>query len=333
MSLRVTHFMRRPRPADFSVENVFRDVQEFLPSDIDVSVAMCPHMSSGLLPRITNIAAARKLQGDVNHVTGDVTYLALGLDRRKTITTFLDCHSLERLGGVRRELLRYLWFELPIRMSKLVTVISYATGDRLRELVRCPADKVRVVYIPVSQKFRHVPKEFDESKPTVLHIGTRQNKNLDRHVAALAGIPCRLVVIGPLSDEQLAMLEASGIEYENCVRVPFDEVIRRYIECDFLLFASTYEGFGMPIVEAQSIGRPVITSNVWSMPEIAGDGAVLVDPYDTQGIAEAVRRVIADRKYREELVLRGLENAQRFDRSAISASYADLYREVADQRD
>ncbi len=178
-----------------------------------------------------------------------------------------------------------------------------------------------------------MPKDFDESKPTVLHIGTKPNKNLARHVAALAGVPCKLVVIGPLSQDQRALLEASGIDYENFVGLAFDDVVRKYVESDFVLFASTYEGFGMPIVEAQSVGRPVITSTIWSMPEIAGSGAILVDPYDTQAIADAIRHLIADKQYRDELVARGRENAQRFDRAAISASYADLYREVADLRD
>jgi glycosyltransferase involved in cell wall biosynthesis len=96
-----------------------------------------------------------------------------------------------------------------------------------------------------------------------------------------------------------------------------------------LLFASTYEGFGLPIIEAQAVGRPVITSDLCSMPEAAGGAACLVDPYDVAAIRQAVLRVMEDHEYRDDLIARGLVNVERFRASKVAAQYAQLYRTVA----
>ena len=78
------------------------------------------------------------------------------------------------------------------------------------------------------------------------------------------------------------------------------------------VFPSLYEGFGIPVLEAGACGVPVITSNTSSLPEIAGDAALLVDPHDVDAIAEAMRRLVTDDALRSELARRGLENVQRF---------------------
>ena len=95
---------------------------------------------------------------------------------------------------------------------------------------------------------------------------------------------------------------------------------------DLLVFVSTYEGFGLPILEAQATGRPVITSNVLSMPEVAGDSACLVDPFDVSSIRKGILKVINDPAYREKLIKRGFENVKRFQPDKIAEQYADIYR-------
>jgi glycosyltransferase involved in cell wall biosynthesis len=95
-----------------------------------------------------------------------------------------------------------------------------------------------------------------------------------------------------------------------------------------VVFASTYEGFGMPIVEANATGRPVVTSNIGPMPEVAGSAACLVDPFDCSSIREGIVRVIGDADYRSHLVAGGFENVKRFQADVIAAQYAAVYREV-----
>ena len=107
------------------------------------------------------------------------------------------------------------------------------------------------------------------------------------------------------------------------------ELVEAYRRCDMVVFASLYEGFGLPILEAQAMGRPVITSNFGAMKEAAGDGALLVDPYSVEAIREAVLRIKREPALREDLIAKGLRNAERFRAEAVAARYGELYRNLA----
>jgi glycosyltransferase involved in cell wall biosynthesis len=112
-------------------------------------------------------------------------------------------------------------------------------------------------------------------------------------------------------------------------RLTDKELVAAYRRCDMVVFASLYEGFGLPILEAQAIGRPVITSNFGAMREAAGDGALLVDPYSVEEIRAAIMRIKNEPGLREELVCKGRENAERFRADAIALKYAQIYRALA----
>ena len=84
----------------------------------------------------------------------------------------------------------------------------------------------------------------------------------------------------------------------------------------------------MPIVEAQLVGRPVITSNLLSMPEVAGNGACIIDPYNVEEIKNGILKIINNDSYGESIVKNGLENAKCFDVMKIAHQYADLYKEI-----
>ncbi|MFM6175900.1 MAG: glycosyltransferase family 4 protein [Sphaerospermopsis kisseleviana] len=112
-------------------------------------------------------------------------------------------------------------------------------------------------------------------------------------------------------------------------RLTDGELVEAYRRCDMVVFASLYEGFGLPILEAQATGRPVITSNFGAMKEAAGEGALFVDPYSVESIREAVLRVKNDPALREELVRKGRENVERFRAEAVALTYAEIYRSLA----
>jgi glycosyltransferase involved in cell wall biosynthesis len=95
-----------------------------------------------------------------------------------------------------------------------------------------------------------------------------------------------------------------------------------------LLFPSLYEGFGLPVLEAMSVGTPVMTSNVTSLPEVTGDAALLVDPLDTDDIARGIRVLDSDGELRAELRRRGLQRAALFSPEAYRQRVAALYRAV-----
>ena len=128
-----------------------------------------------------------------------------------------------------------------------------------------------------------------------------------------------------------AVLREHGVEFSCVSGITDAEIVDEYRRCDMVLFASMFEGFGLPILEAQATGRPVVTSRAWSMPEVAGKAACLVDPFDVQSIHDGVKRVITDVEYRNGLVRAGLENVGRFRPARIAEQYAEIYRELAGQ--
>ena len=189
-----------------------------------------------------------------------------------------------------------------------------------------------MVHIPVVGLFKYYPKEFNNKKPVILQIGTGSHKNVDRLIKALKGISCHLSVIGVLSDEQKRLLNDGKIGYSNAINISNEAIIKKYQEADILSFVSTYEGFGMPIVEAQIVGRPVITSNLSSMPEVAGFAALLVDPYNVEAIRKGILKIILDHKYRNNLIEKGRENAKRFSADTLAQQYVEIYREMANHK-
>lgn len=330
MTLLVTHFMRRPGSNTFSMERLYEDVRQALPVDCRVKVWICRHFSRGFWPRVKDAWLARAQQGDVNHVTGDVHYLTFLLDSRRTVLTVHDLVMLERLRGIRRFALWFLWYWLPVQRSRAIVVISETTRSLLRDSVRCDLGKIFVIHNNVSDEFQPVPRTFANSCPRILQIGTKTNKNLERVAEALSGMRCTLVIVGPLSKAQQSILHGYGIDYENHVGLSREALVAQYVAADMLLFASTYEGFGLPIIEAQAVGRPVVTSNLSAMPEVAGEAASLVDPFDVMSIRAGVQRLISDAVYRNDLITKGFENVKRFRASHVAAQYAALYRRVAE---
>ena len=170
--------------------------------------------------------------------------------------------------------------------------------------------------------------EFNQEKPRILHIGMAPNKNFERHVKAIADIRCQFHIIGKLHEEHKELLDLYEVDWKSEYNITDQDMRRAYIESDILLFASTLEGFGMPVIEAQTIGRPVITSNISSMPEVAGEGACLVDPFDVASIRDGILKVINNKKYRDDLIQNGYENISRFKADVVAKQYESLYDKI-----
>lgn len=324
----IIHFHRKPHPFHFSIEGLFEEIRAKM-SKYQVEVVTCPAFSQGLFPRIKNTWFAARHQGQVNHITGDVHYLALGLKKQRTILTIHDCAFMRHQNPLARKVLKWFWLQLPVWRSRYVTVISQATKNEVLQYVpNCPPEKIIIIPDAISQAYQVAPKPFNNIKPQVLLVGTKKNKNLNRSIAALKGIPCKVHLIGQERKSIKALLEGYQIDYQWSTRLSNEAMLTAYQNADLLLFASTLEGFGMPIVEAQAVGRPVITSNISSMPEVAGSGACLVDPFDVDCIRAGIQRVIDDQQYRAYLVEKGFENVKRFRAEVVAKQYEGLYELV-----
>ena len=332
MTVRVVQFQRRARPGNFSVERLFEDVRTALPRDVHVDLRLNRHVSRGVAGRLTDALRARIRRGAVNHVLGDVHYLTWFLPREGTILTVLDCVSLERMKGLRKRVFWFLWYWWPLQHADQVTVISEYTRDSLLDWVRYPAERIHVIPPPLSGEFEASPPPPRGERLRLLQVGTGKNKNLERVIQAASALPVTLVIVGRLNPDLEAALKRHEIRYENHFNLERAQLVEQYRLADALVFASTYEGFGLPIIEAQAVGRPVITSNVCSMPEAAGGAAYLVDPFSVDEIRGGIKRFIEDPEYCEELVQLGRTNALRYTPERIAAAYAAVYRSVHDRQ-
>lgn len=331
--LPVLQVMRRPFPlGNHSIEGLFDTVREHMPASVRVTVGMAPRVGQGWRNRLANLRWMRRARMPITHITGDVTYLAAALPTRGTIITIHDVGWAPR-SRLNRAVFDLLWIRMPVARAERVTVVS----EQVRQdvLAITGADPAKVLVIPncVHPAFTPGPAERAADtgvrRPVVLQVGTSANKNVERVAAALEGLDCELHVIGALSDVQVAALRRHRVSYRVSVNLTREGIVAAYREADVLVFVSTFEGFGMPILEGQGTGCPVVTSNIAPMREVAGEGACLVDPTSPEAIGTAVRRVLGDGRWREALRERGFANVRRYGAAAVAAEYAALYHEVA----
>jgi glycosyltransferase involved in cell wall biosynthesis len=325
----VTFYYRKPRRfANFSVEFIFRDVSERLKNRIHAYAAISKYESKGFFKRLYICLEAMFRQGDVNHITGDISFIGIFLKKRKTIQTILDCGHVHASTGMKHFVLKLFWLTLPVKRCRFVTAISSATKSEILKYVHCDPDKIVVIPVAISESFRRMDKPFDKKNPRILQIGTAPNKNIERLIEALKGLECTLVIIGKHNPVYEARMKEAGITYQYLSGLSNPEVKNQYEQADIVVLPSTYEGFGMPILEAQAVGRPVLTAHLSSMPEVAGDAACLVDPYQVQEIRNGILKIISDDAYRNELIEKGFENIKRYNPEKIATEYFELYKSI-----
>jgi glycosyltransferase involved in cell wall biosynthesis len=328
---KVVFFQRKPRSAgNFSVEIIFDDVRFRLSNQIALKTYYSTYESTGFFKRLYNCLEVIFNQGEVNHVTGDINYIGMFLKKGKTIHTILDCVFLDRSAGWKHRILKLFWLTIPISRSTYITAISESTKSEILKYSGCDPDKIVVIPVAISERFSRNNKPFNKEKPIILQIGTAPNKNIPRLIEALRGINCQLHIVGKYNEEYERLVKEAAIDYVYESGLTEEQIIGKYQLADIISFASTYEGFGMPILEGQTTGRVVVTSRILSMPEVAGDAACLVDPFDENSIREAMRKVIEDDEYRNDLIRRGFENIKRYQPEKIANQYLDLYLKVFD---
>ena len=331
MVKKILLIFRKPRyTGNFSIETSFNQMMNAFPksSIFKLNTFTSSFLSNGILQRWKAIREVSGQQADLYHITGDVHYLVLGAIGKKSILTVHDCGFMKDTSGIKQWILKKFWLDLPVKYATVVTAVSEMTKQDIIKYTQCPADKIRVIPTIISNHYQAAKEQANNDKPVLLHIGLAHNKNFERHVEAIAGMDVRMHIIGKLEEHHVDLLKKHQIDYQAEYNISDEAMQAAYEGCDLLLFASTLEGFGMPIIEAQTVGRPVVTSNLSSMPEVGGEGVYYVDPYEVESIREGVKKVLGNKDLQEQLIANGKENLKRFDADVVAKQYEELYLKI-----
>jgi len=313
----------------FSLEKVFEQVSKLLPTDkFESSIVKVPFGNS-FIEILKNLIFFEKSDADIYHITGQIHYLSLILPPSKTVLTIHDLGFLNNDRKISKYLVKKLFLDLPVKRLKYITTVSETTREGILKNTGCSPEKIRVIENPIQQHYINgKQKDFNKECPTILQIGITENKNLYRLIKALKGIRCRLKIIGNLTPELISALSKDEINYENAFGLDDLSMRKEFENADLMTFCSTFEGFGLPIIEAQGMKVPVITSNISPMKEVAGGGACLVDPFDESDIRKGLLKIFHDDEFRDGIIRKGSENIERFLPENITQSYQKLYFEI-----
>jgi glycosyltransferase involved in cell wall biosynthesis len=234
------------------------------------------------------------------------------------------------------------------RASRVLTVSAASKRDILRYF-HVPDAKIDVIYNAIDERFGETPapeevervrERYQLGGPFVLYAGNiKPHKNLERLIEAFHMFRrgefehVKLLIIGDEISKYATLRRAvHRYKLHKHVRffgfVPDRTLAILYRLAGVFVFPSLYEGFGLPPLEAMASGTPVITSNVSSLPEVVGDAALLIDPYEPDAIADAMRRVLGTPSLRDDLRARGFARAREFSWERSIRRVRAIYEEV-----
>ncbi|MEH2350570.1 MAG: glycosyltransferase family 1 protein [Nostoc sp.] len=208
-----------------------------------------------------------------------------------------------------------------LKQAQHIICISETTAQDITKFYGIPANKITA--IPLAYDRTHFHLLNLPTRNYFLYIGRQEPyKNIQGLIAAFAALPnykdYELWLVGPSDRRYTPTLTAQVAELgiTNQVKfldyVPYDELPKIINEAIALVFPSLWEGFGLPVLEAMACGTPVITSNLSSLPEVAGDAAILIDPYNTKEITEAMQAIATNSALRSRLSSQGITHCQQF---------------------
>jgi len=279
-----------------------------------------------------------------------------------SIPTVVTIHDLIPLilPAYKGSILVRFYTRLVSIAAKRATAIitdSHSSKRDIINLLNIPGEKVQVIPLAADERFKpgvgtaaldRVRRRYSLPQEFILYLGGfDQRKNLNtlfrgfRGLKERLGDKCPLVIAGTLPSEDTAFFPhprclAEEVGVSDSVRfigwVSEEEKPALYSLATLFLYPSLYEGFGLPPLEAMACGTPVIASNAASLPEVVGDGGVLVDPQEPAAWAEAMVSLLTSPQKRENLSAKGVEQAQRFSWQRTARETLEAYQQVAAER-
>ncbi len=305
-------------------------------------------------------AIVRRLGCDLVHIP-HLFWIPRGLGCPYVLTVhdlLEHMYGSRNASSVRRSLHFYMTRRV-LRKAARVIAVSQFTRNEIEKLLAIPDARIEVVYNAIDERFLHghatdadrelIAQRYQVNYPFILYAGAiRPHKNVVRIIEAFSTLKSELQKEQQLPDLKLIIIGDDLSSHprlrrtvvrggvQNDVRflgfVPIEVLRIFYDVAKVFVFPSLYEGFGLPPLEAMAHGTPVVTSNTSSLPEVAGNAALLVNPENVFEIRRGLQRALLDPALRAQMKQRGYEQAQKFSWTSSVSRILEIYREVAGDR-
>ena len=265
----------------------------------------------------------------------------------KVIVTIYDTvffSAPETMGGMKT----ISEYKYAAERSDLIITISESAKADIIKHFNIDEKKIKIVtpgidlqkysYKYSESELENIRKKYNLPKNYILYLGTIEpRKNIERIVKAFKKYKkeinddLKLVIVGRKGwkyDNIMKLIEAMGTDIIITGYIDEEDKVPIYKLAQIFVFPSLYEGFGMPILEAMASKTPVITSNISSMPEVAGNAGMLVDPFNENEIFEAYKKILSDDELKKEMVQKGLEQAKKFEWKKSVEMLEKIYEEI-----
>ncbi|MDP7239904.1 MAG: glycosyltransferase family 1 protein [Dehalococcoidia bacterium] len=332
---------------DSGMDRYSREIARFLP----VEVAYISRYRSGL--RALRLVRKLVAQHGAIHFSNQHFGRYALITRCPYIVTVHDlvrlCFPFSRENP--KEAIRLKFDTLGIKRASHIVAVSHNTKRDMVTRLGIPEHRITVIHNGVNHGVFKPGSSRPFPFPYLLYVGSeRPRKNLSRLLSAFAQLKrggdfpdLKLIKVGKpgrsvkFRRNTLRTIEELGLGDEVLLveDIGDEELATYYSSASALVYPSLYEGFGLPVVEAMACHCPVVTSNVSSLLEVAGDASILVDPQDVDGLHLAMARLLTDAELREQLVAKGREHARKFSWYETAMATLDVYKRVqagADQR-
>ena len=250
----------------------------------------------------------------------------------------------------KRQYLRFKHFvRIAAKQSDAIIVDSNTTRREVLDLTEVPEHKIHVIYLAVDRIYHQIKDEknyeylkdkYDFRDNYILFVGSiHPRRNIHRFLKAFSilknedKIPHKILLTGLVLDYKKEIGDLiESLDLIDSVKllgfVPDEDLVGLYSFADLFIYPSLYEGFGLPVIEAMACGTPVITSNISSLPEVSGDAAILVDPYNILEMAEAMGNILSNSALREKLIEKGFERVKHFHWEKTAKETLNVYNKV-----
>lgn len=325
---------------DNNVEEIFKTYNVI---DLMKRILKRVHRDNGMLHKFI-----KNEQADIFHCTENYGIPWIGKMKCKVVTTIHDLiiYTLPKKDGNQSswngKMRFYYQVQHAIKNSDAIITVSEYSKREIVKVFPEALNKIKVIYLAPRSEFymkksnevNYILNKYNISKPYILLLGgNHPRKNMLRAIKAflsLNNLNYQLVITGNaiLSfDENIKQAIAEDrIIFTDYVND--EDLVALYNKAYMFVYPSLFEGFGLPILEAMACGTPVITSNVTSMPEVAGDSAILINPYNEKEIKNAMERLIKNPNLIEIYKKRGLERCKKFTITEMAKRHVEVYKSI-----